>query len=250
MNATLDPTATEVECESPANRMSGYFATAKPKRQLPKTPQERHELLSDCVMEAILAARDLLNDEDKSVVLKAAETILKVERTRIRHDRNVSGCIPPLQKIDPSQFEEQEDAERPKSHSYAERRNEGGQRGHSIASGDEEMLLAQLEKNLGMMFGNGDDDEDVEEEAPAPVPSKPAPVYAKTEEEALDWHTDELREGLRRVEKFEPGGSVKDVQNDAEARMLVGFHLNEWKMKAIEIPKGGFWRTVAGKMKK
>jgi hypothetical protein len=120
MNATIDPTATEVEREAPANRMKGYFAANKPKRQLPKTPQERHELLSDCVMEAILAARDLLNDEDKSVVLKAAETILKVERTRIRHDRNVSGCIPPLQKIDPSLFEEQEDAERPKSHSHAE----------------------------------------------------------------------------------------------------------------------------------
>jgi hypothetical protein len=237
MNATLDPTATEMEGEAPANRMSGYFATNKPKRELPKTPQERHDLLSDCVMEAILAARDLLNDEDKSVVLKAAETILKVERTRIRHDRNVSGCIPPLQKIDPSLFDDVPSPVQQK-------------RGHSIASGDEEMLLAQLEKNLGMMFGNGDDDEDVEEEAPVPVPTKPAAVYAKTEEEALDWHADELRKGLQRVEKQEPGGSVKDVRNDAEARKLVKGHLNEWKMKAIDIPKGGFWRTVAGKMKK
>jgi hypothetical protein len=235
MNATLDPTATEVEREAPANRMRGYFA--KTKRELPKTPQERHELLSDCVMEAILAARDLLNDEDKSVVLKAAETILKVERTRIRHDRNVSGCKPPLQRIDPSQFD---DVPPPVQQN----------RGHSIASGDEEMLLAQLEKNLGMMFGTDNDEEDVEDEAPAPVPTKPAAVYAKTEEEALDWHTDELRRGLQRVEKQEPGGSVKDVRNDAEARMLVGFHLNGWQMKAVEIPKGGFWRTVSQQMKK
>jgi hypothetical protein len=235
MNATLDPTATEMEREAPANRMKGYFAADKPKRQLPKTPQERHELLSDCVMEAILAARDLLTNEDATVVLKAAETILKVERTRIRHDRNVSGCKPPLQKIDPSLFDDGPPCVKQN-------------RGHTIASGDEEMLLAQLEKNLGMMFGSGNDNEEVEV-APVPVPTKPAPVYAKTEEEALDWHVVELREGLRRAEKYD-SGNVKDIQNDAEARMVVEFHLKRWKMKAIEIPKGGFWQTVAAKMKK
>jgi hypothetical protein len=241
MNATLDPPVDEMKTEMPANRIKGYYASKRP--ELPKTDLERHAVLTDCVMASILALKELLYCGDPQVVMGAADRILAVEKTRLRHDRNVSGCRPPLQRIDPSEFDEnlpsvqKQDAEHPTK------------RGHSIASGDEEMLLAQLEKNLGMMFGSGNDNEEVEE-APAPVPTKPAPVYAKTEEEALDWHVDELREGLQRVEKQEPGGSVKDVRNDAEARMLVGFHLNGWQMKAIEIPKGGFWRTVAAKMKK
>jgi hypothetical protein len=239
MNATLDPPVTEFDTKTTVpNRIKGYYASKRP--ELPKTDLERHAVLTDCVMASILALKELLYCGDPQVVMGAADRILAVEKTRLRHDRNVSGCRPPLQRIDPSEFDEtlpsvqKQDAEHPTK------------RGHSIASGDEEMLLAQLEKNLGMMFGSGSDEEDVEE---APVPTKPAPVYAKTEEEALDWHANELREGLRRAEKYDPG-NVKDIQNDAEARMVVGFHLNGWKMKAIDIPKGGFWRTVAGKMKK
>jgi hypothetical protein len=241
MNATLDPPVDEMETETPANRIKGYYASKRP--ELPKTDLERHAVLTDCVMASILALKELLYCGDPQVVMGAADRILAVEKTRLRHDRNVSGCKPPLQKIDPSQFDDdlpsvqKQDAKRPTK------------RSHTMVSGDEEMLLSQLEKNLEMMFGTDNDEEDDVKEAPAPVPTKPAAVYAKTEEEALDWHVVELREGLRKAEKEQPG-DVKDVQNDAEARMIVEFHLNGWKMKAIEIPKGGFWRTVAAKMKK
>jgi hypothetical protein len=213
MNATL-------ESEAVAHRLSGYFATPQ-KSELPKSEQERYEIFSDCVMAAILAARKLLTSENPAVVLKAAETILKIERTRIRHNRNVSGCRPPLREI----------AEIPSAakHSTTDAK----------ANEEIESMFANLEK----LFAQHEAEE-CEEEVEAAPPVKPAPVFAKTEDEALAWHAEELRAGMKRAAKTNPNEGLREVSK-VEADLVLKSQFRDWKIAAVSIPKGGYWRAVA-----
>jgi hypothetical protein len=214
MTATLEP-------EAVAHRLSGYFATPK-KPEYPQSEQERYEIFSDCVMAAILAARKLLTSEDPAVVLKAAETILKIERTRIRHNRNVSGCRPPLREI----------AEIPSAakHSTTDEK----------AREEIESMFANLEK----LFAQHEAEESEEEQVEAAPPVKPAPVFAKTEDEALAWHAEELRAGMKRAAMHNPNEGLREV-SEVEADQILRLQFREWKIAAIGIPKGGYWRAVA-----
>lgn len=239
MNATLDPPDTETDTvpRTTHNRMAGYFATAKPK--LPKTDVERHAVLTDCVMAALLAMQEQLYCGVPELVTEAAKVIVDVEKTRIRHDRNVTGCKPPLQQLDMSALDDRVPVKcRPVGFPAmrspaAPVMNEDG--------------LSDMIANLEAMLGSQDDDEE-DDVAPPVKPMKPAPAFAKSEEQALEWHVEEMRKGLEQVEQREPG-TLKVPQNEGELRKLLGAHLNAWKMKAIEIPQGGFWRTVANWMK-
>jgi hypothetical protein len=239
MNAALDPTA--METETTPNRMSGYFAAAQARPQLPKTDQERHAVLTDCVMAAIIAMRELLYCGDPQIVMMAADKILDVERTRIRHDRNVSGCKPPLQKID---FDELNQGMMPQS-----------QRAHAAPASDSAAMqslgadgIEGMFKNLEKLFGINDDDDEMEEEV-APPPAKPAPAYAKSEDEALAWHAAEMRSCMSKAAKMEPGSSLREI-SETEAMTIVRDHLKKWQFAATAIPKGGFWRAIAERTEK
>ena len=72
------------------NRVAGYFERSLP--QLPVHPHDRQALLADCVMQAVVTMRGLLNNGDKGLAFKAAEAILSLEQSRIRHGANVAGC--------------------------------------------------------------------------------------------------------------------------------------------------------------
>ncbi len=72
------------------NRVAGYFEQPLP--EIPAHPHERQDMLAETVMQAVQAMRGLLKSTDKSIVLKAAEAILALEQTRIRHGTNVIGC--------------------------------------------------------------------------------------------------------------------------------------------------------------
>jgi len=61
----------------------------------PTDTRGRYEFVSDAVLRAVAAVTRLLDDDDPAVVLKAAKMILDVEKTRMRHGREVHGAPNP-----------------------------------------------------------------------------------------------------------------------------------------------------------
>jgi len=72
------------------NRVSGFYERSLP--QLPEHPHDRQALLADCVLQAVVTMRGLLSNGDKGLAFKAAEAILSLEQSRMRHGANVAGC--------------------------------------------------------------------------------------------------------------------------------------------------------------
>jgi hypothetical protein len=73
-----------------ANRLADYFEQPLP--EIPGDPCERQDQLAETVLQAVQTLRGLLRNTDKAIVLRAAEAILTLENTRIRHGSNVTGC--------------------------------------------------------------------------------------------------------------------------------------------------------------
>ncbi len=71
------------------NRIAAHFQTPEP--ELPKSTRERGKLWSDTVFQAILALKGQLRSGDPHVVAAAANAILEMERTRMRHAKNLAG---------------------------------------------------------------------------------------------------------------------------------------------------------------
>ena len=64
----------------------------------PADTRGRYEFVSDAVLRAVAAVSRLLDDDDPAVVLKAAKMILDVEKTRMRHGREVHGAPDPYRE--------------------------------------------------------------------------------------------------------------------------------------------------------
>jgi len=64
----------------------------------PADTRGRYEFVSDAVLRAVAAVTRLLDDDDPAVVLKAAKMILDVEKTRMRHGREVHGAPDPYRE--------------------------------------------------------------------------------------------------------------------------------------------------------
>ena len=76
----------------PINRLSAHFdASPVELPELPQSARERGQLWSDAVFQALLALQKQLTHRDAAVVAAAANSILELERTRIRHGRSVAG---------------------------------------------------------------------------------------------------------------------------------------------------------------
>ena len=58
---------------------------------LPDCERERGRLWNDAVLEAVLALKNQLGSRNEEIVAAAANSILELERTRMRHDKTVSG---------------------------------------------------------------------------------------------------------------------------------------------------------------
>ena len=81
MNATL-----------PLNRVGAHFDSASaPKLALPQGERARGQLWSDAVFEAVQALRIQLHSRSEPIAAAAANSILELERTRMRHDKLISG---------------------------------------------------------------------------------------------------------------------------------------------------------------
>ena len=74
----------------PRNRIDRVIHTPS-KPELPKTERERGKLWGDVVLEAVLALRNQLGSRNEDIVAAAANSILELERTRMRHDKCLSG---------------------------------------------------------------------------------------------------------------------------------------------------------------
>ena len=95
----------------PRNRLGAHFdAAPAPKPALPATARGRGQLWSDIVFDAVLALHNQLNSRSEAVVAAAANTILELERTRIRHSKDIAGSsqesdapaeFEPLEKLEP-----------------------------------------------------------------------------------------------------------------------------------------------------
>ena len=72
------------------NRIAGEIAPPL-KTALPECERERGRLWNDVVLEAVLALRNQLGSRNEEIVAAAANSILELERTRMRHDKTVSG---------------------------------------------------------------------------------------------------------------------------------------------------------------
>ena len=74
----------------PINRL-GYDSPRDELPELPKSARECGRLWSDAVMCAVLTLKKQLTHRDAHIALAAANSILELERTRMRHSTHVAG---------------------------------------------------------------------------------------------------------------------------------------------------------------
>ena len=70
------------------NRIAGEHPT---RTALPECERERGRLWNDAVLEAVLALQKQLGSRNEEIVAAAANSILELERTRMRHDKTIAG---------------------------------------------------------------------------------------------------------------------------------------------------------------
>ena len=81
------------------NRIAGELPT---RTALPDCERERGRLWNDAVLEAVLALQKQLGSRNEEIVAAAANSILELERTRMRHDKTVAGTRDDRLRDDPA----------------------------------------------------------------------------------------------------------------------------------------------------
>ena len=81
----------------------GYDSPPPAKITLPATPHGRGQLWSDAVFEAVMTLKNQLASRNEAVAANAANSILELERTRMRHDKTVAGS-----SLDSDRFDDRE----------------------------------------------------------------------------------------------------------------------------------------------
>ena len=90
----------------PHNRIAGELP-AETRMPLPACERERGRLWNDAVLEAVLALQKQLGSRNEEIVAAAANSILELERTRMRHDKTVAGTRDDRLRDDPVSGETQ-----------------------------------------------------------------------------------------------------------------------------------------------
>ncbi len=88
------------------NRIAGELP-AEIRMPLPACERERGRLWNDAVLEAVLALQKQLGSRNEEIVAAAANSILELERTRMRHDKSVAGTRDDRLRDDPISGETQ-----------------------------------------------------------------------------------------------------------------------------------------------
>lgn len=102
----------------PMNRL-GYDSPPATLPELPKTARERGFLWSDVVFQAVMALQKQLTHQNADIAAAAANSILELERTRMRHSTHVAGS----ESVSTAQLEFEEE-EREVEERQVERRAE------------------------------------------------------------------------------------------------------------------------------
>jgi hypothetical protein len=87
--------AISTQAETPpalVNRTAAYFAKTVESAPLPTTDTGRYEFFTAAIMKTVAKLTAMLDSDDPKQVMYAADKLLGLERTRIRHARNVVGC--------------------------------------------------------------------------------------------------------------------------------------------------------------
>jgi hypothetical protein len=72
------------------NRVADYFQ--RPLPEIPDSDFDRQAMYSESILQAVRAMRGLLGHADSSNARAAAQELLLLERTPLRHHRGISGC--------------------------------------------------------------------------------------------------------------------------------------------------------------
>ena len=78
----------------PRSRIATHRDSPSPIRELPALPtsaRERGKIWSDTLFHSVFALRQLLTSDDPAVVLRAVELTFELERTRLRHSKELAG---------------------------------------------------------------------------------------------------------------------------------------------------------------
>jgi hypothetical protein len=88
----MKATTQAVAAPAIVNRTAAYFAKAVEGEPLPTTDAGRYEFFTAAIMKTVAKLTAMLDSDDPKQVMYAADKLLGLERTRIRHARNVIGC--------------------------------------------------------------------------------------------------------------------------------------------------------------
>jgi len=180
---------------------------AQPQRELPKSEYERYAFFGDAVLDAVATLRELLRSEDETTCLKAAEMILNLQQTSIRHGREVATCVEPFKRHSMDTIE------------------------HPAYYGEESK---PVEKPADKFVPFDEID------LPGGPPTEEE-AFASHAKEAERIH----KRMVEKASKVDPELAAKLSEIPDSAAIIVRTHLEKWKKKATNIPLGGFIHAVA-----
>ena len=195
----------------------GFDSPPKVRPVLPQSERDRGKLWSDVVFEAVLALRELLTSRSEAISSGAANTILDLERTRMRHDKCLAGSSSPSE----AQLEFERESRLPPSR----------------ASYDDELdELATLAEAIPPPKPRPAKVEATP--APAPVEKPFSPGSRREEQELFQIHAAEAFAIL--VENRCPGDDGPPVTME-DAMVFVETQFETWNLKSSDVPSGKFW---------
>ena len=136
---------------------------------LPQSARERGRLWSDTVFQAVLALKKQLTHRDADIVAAAANSILELERTRMRHGTQVAGS----EEVSEAQLEYEEE-QRHESERYKNRRAE-----KRAASEAEEKPAEEPDSNAQSLAEHAREAAEFYEKIGKPLPMRPERFAAR-----------------------------------------------------------------------
>jgi len=209
----------------PVNRLGFDSPPARP--MLPQSERDRGKLWSDIVFEAALALRGQLTSRNENIVAAAANTLIDLERTRMRHSRPVAGSS--------SQSEAQEEFDRESRNRWA------------TEDADEEEIDGEEQEELEAQA------ETIIRSAPAPAPAPVAKTSTPIEKPEPPPYVPDRQLGhaleVRAMWNIREDGKPEVERRPmtlAAAEELVAKELEASGVRATDIPPGEFWERVRG----
>lgn len=188
----------------PVNRIGAHFdAPPVAKRELPKTEHGRGKLWSDIVFDAVLALRNQLSSKSETVVAAAANTIVDLERTRLRHSNDLAGS--------------------------------------THKSDRQEEMYEELDRTFEPLPGSRRKPHAPAQPKPPRPKLPPAPANPLDDATLLRMHAEEIMDELVALDKKKPEHQRRPMTL-ARAQEYVGAICEDFHLELAQIPPGEFRR--------